>query len=471
MTSLVGTAAHREIREHLAANTDHFLDLLKQWLRIQSIGTVPAHRADVLASAEWLGQRFAHVGFPTVEIWPTPGHPAVYAEWVGPEGAPTVLVYGHHDVQPVDPLEAWDYPPFEPTVVDTEFGPEIRGRGAIDDKGQVAFHLLALMTLLAVTGATQPPLTLKFLVEGEEESGSPHFADLLRANRDRLACDAVLVSDTGIFARDVPSVCVGMRGLIKGELRLTGSQIDLHSGMFGGAVPNPAHVLARLIADLHDADGRVTIPGFYDGIMEPSSLERELLDRLPFASDRFLADSTARAEAGEGGWSTLERIWVRPTAEVNGMWSGYTGAGSKTIVPSQAAAKLSFRTVPGQQQDRIDAGLREWLAARIPAGITYELDFEGSGVRPCLTPMGDPYLQAVVRAMSGALDQEILFTREGGSGPEADLAEILEAPVVFLGLGLPDDRIHAPNEKADVTLLIKGAEAAALLWADLGSLG
>jgi acetylornithine deacetylase/succinyl-diaminopimelate desuccinylase-like protein len=463
------TTEHAEIRAFVAEHTEEFLADLASWLRIPSIGTDPAHAADVQRSAEWLADRLRAVGFPLVQIWPTPGQPAVYAEWLARPGAPTVLVYGHHDVQPVDPLGEWTSPPFEPVIVDSEFGPRLLGRGAIDDKGQVAFQLLGLSAHLAVTGAAAPAVNLKFLIEGEEESGSPHFGDLLRANRDRLACDVVIVSDTGIYSRELPSICIGMRGMVKGEFELRGADVDLHSGSFGGSVPNPAHVLARIVTALHDDDEHVTIPGFYDGVREPDATERELLDRLPFDEVEYLATSTAKALAGEAGWSTLERTGVRPTAEINGMTSGYTGAGHKTIVPSTASAKFSFRLVPNQPIEAITSAFRSWLTAQIPPGISVSLDFIGPGVRPFLTPLGDPMLAAVVRAMAAVFDREVLFTREGGSGPEADLAEVLDAPLIFLGFGLPDDRIHAPNEKADVPLLLKGAEAVALLWSDLGS--
>jgi acetylornithine deacetylase/succinyl-diaminopimelate desuccinylase-like protein len=456
------------VRAHVTGQAEQFVGRLVEWLRIPSISGDPFNAPDVARSAQWLSAELSAHGFAKVEIWETAGLPAVFAEWPSDDaGAPTVLVYGHHDVQPVDPLDLWTTPPFEPT----RDGDRLRGRGSADDKGQVLMHLLGLGAHLAATGRTSPAVNLKLLVEGEEESGSPHFAPLLREHRDRLACDVVVVSDTGMYSADVPSICTGMRGLVNGQVDFHGPDGDLHSGSFGGAVPNPLTELARVLGRLHDESGRVTIPGFYDGVVPLGDRERELLARLPFDETAFLADAQSRATWGEAGFSTLERIWARPTAEVNGMWGGYTGPGHKTIVPSDAHAKISFRLVAGQEPGRVQELVRGWLADQVTAGITVAVEFYGSGVRPCLTPLDDPALQAVQRAMSRAFGREALYTREGGSGPEADLAEVLAAPVVFLGVGVPDDRIHAPNEKVEIPLLLKGAEAIAYLWGELASTG
>ena len=437
---------------------------LDQWLRIPSISADPARAGDVRRNAEWLVAALRRTGFPTVEIWETPGAPAVFAEWPADEPDATVVtVYGHHDVQPVDPEELWERPPFEPTIV----GDELFARGASDDKGQLLFHLLGLRAHLAATGRTSPAVHLKFLVEGEEESGSPHFAALLRERRDRLACDVVVVTDTGMFGRDTPSICTGMRGLADGEIHLHGPDVDLHSGSFGGAVPNPLTVMARLLAALHDDNGVVQLPGFYDDVVPLTARERESFAALPFDEQEFVhGPAQSRATAGEAGYSTLERIWGRPTAEVNGMWGGYTGPGHKTIVPSDAYAKVSFRLVVDQDPEKVQLALTEFVQARVPAGISAEVEFFG-GVRPCLSPLEHPATEAVVRAVSRAFDTGVLLTREGGSGPEADLAEVLEAPLVFLGVGLDEDRIHAPNERVVLPMLYKGAEAAAYLWSEL----
>jgi acetylornithine deacetylase/succinyl-diaminopimelate desuccinylase-like protein len=463
-----------DVRQFIEEHAAEFVGSLSEWLAIPSISADPARHADVGRSADWLRTFLTGTGFPTVEVWPTgepgsPGMPAVFAEWPsGDPAAPVVLVYGHHDVQPVEPLEEWDSPPFEPVQRDGM----LFGRGASDDKGQVLFHALGLRASLASSGATAPPVTIKLLIEGEEESGSPHFADLLRAKRDLLACDVVVVSDTTMWAADVPSMCVGMRGVVDAEISLRGPDRDLHSGSFGGAVPNPLHVMADLLAGLHDADGRVTVPGFYDKVVPLSDAERELISRLPFDENAWLAEAgNSRAAAGEAGYGTLERVWARPTAEINGMSGGHIGAGGKTIVPARANAKLSFRLVADQEPADVIAGLRQYVAEHTPPGIEATVTASGGGVRPSFAPLDSPAVSAGVRAMKRAFGKEILFTREGGSGPEADLADILAAPLVFIAVGLNADRIHAPNERVDMGLLLKGAEAAAYLWDELAAAG
>jgi acetylornithine deacetylase/succinyl-diaminopimelate desuccinylase-like protein len=378
-------------------------------------------------------------------------------------------VYGHHDVQPIDPIELWTSPPFEPVVVPGPDGDRLLGRGASDDKGQVLYHLLGIRANLAVSGRTTPPVNLKILVEGEEESGSTAFTDLLRDKRDRLGCDVIVVSDTGMYGQGATTVCVGMRGMTDCQIDLHGPDVDLHSGSFGGAVPNPLTVMARLLAGLHDAQGRITLPGFYDDIRPLTDRERDLIAKLPFDEAAWLADANSRGTHGEAGYSTLERVWARPTFEVHGVWGGYMGAGHKTIVPSDAHAKISFRLVADQQPLRVQAAFRAYVEANVPAGITAEVHFFGDGVWPYLVPLDDPALRAVARSIGRAFDAEVLFTREGGSGPEADIAEILQAPLVFLGVGLPTDRIHAPDEHAVIPLLLKGAESVAYLWDELAA--
>ena len=463
------------VRAFVEGHRTQLVEELSDWLRIPSISADPEHAGEVARSAEWLAYRLRSAGFPTVEIWPTPGLPAVYAEWPSDDAdAPRVLVYGHHDVQPVDPVELWETAPFEPLLRTTAYGEELVGRGAIDDKGQVYFHVLGLAAHLATTGRTTPAVHLALLIEGEEESGSVHFAELLRDHRDRLACDVVVVSDTGVFGRDTISLCVGMRGLSEVEVDVRGPAGDLHSGSFGGAVPNPVTVLAQMVARLHDADGHVTLPGFYDAVIPLTGRERELFARLPFDEATWLRDAQSSATYGETGFTTLERIWARPTGEVNGLWGGYTGPGGKTIIPSEAHAKFSFRLVAAQDPADVRPAFDAWLEmlreeGTIPDGVEVTARYPRAGVGPFLTPLDHPALQSVTRAMQRSFGTEVLYTREGGSGPQAALAAILEAPVVFLGVGLPDDRIHAPNEKADVEFLLRGAEATAYLWSDLAS--
>ena len=458
-------------REYVEKNVDRLHADLDAWLRIRSISADPGRAGDVRRSAEWLAAAFRRTGFPTVEIWETAGAPAVFAQWPSAEpAAPAVLVYGHHDVQPVDPEELWTTPPFEPTIR----GDELFARGASDDKGQLLFHLLGLEAHLAATGRATPAVTLSFLIEGEEESGSPHFADLLRSRLDRLWSDLIVVTDTGMFGSGVPSICTGMRGALSCQVDFSGPALDLHSGSFGGAVPNPLTALARLVAALHDDDGRVRLPGFYDSVVPLTDHERASFAALPFDEAEWLkVAAQSGAVAGEAGYTTLERIWARPTAEVNGIWGGYTGPGGKTIVPTEAHVKLSFRLVANQDPADVRAGVERFVVAHTPPGIAARLRFEGDGVAPCRTPPDLPALGAVIRAVSRAFDlaeSEILFTREGGSGPEAGLAQIVGAPLVFLGVGLPTDQIHAPNERVLLPMLYKGAESAAYLWSELAAL-
>jgi acetylornithine deacetylase/succinyl-diaminopimelate desuccinylase-like protein len=377
-----------------------------------------------------------------------------------------VLLYGHHDVQPVEPLDEWISPPFEPIERDGR----ILARGGSDDKGQVLFHSLGIRACLAAAGQPAPPVSIKLLVEGEEESGSPHFSDLLRRERERLACDVIVISDTTMWGADVPSMCTSMRGLAETEVTLSGPSRDLHSGSFGGAVPNPLHAMASLLAGLHDPDGRVTVPGFYDKVLPLTDEERELLSRLPFDEKQWLAEAgDSGAATGEKGFSTLERIWARPTAEVNGMWGGHTGPGHKTIIPKAAHAKVTFRLVADQDPAEVGAAFKEYVRANTPAGLEATVTV-GSGVRPCRSPIDSPAVLAGRRAMERAFGREVLFTKEGGSGPEADLADILGAPLVFVAVGLDSDQIHAPNEKIDMSRLLRGAEVSAYLWQELAAI-
>ena len=457
------------VREYVTAHRQDLLDDLDQWLRIPGISAQPEHHDDVARSAEWFADAARRTGFPTVEIWPTAGLPTVYAEWPSDDpDAPVVLVYGHHDVQPVDPLELWNTDPFDPTID----GEVLRARGASDDKGQLLFHLLGIQAHLAATGRTTPAVTLKFLIEGEEESGSPNFEAMLQERRARLDADVVVITDTGMVAENVPSTVTGMRGLAVCTVDFHGPDMDLHSGVFGGAIPNPATAIARLAGALHDENGRVQVPGFYDDVLELTDDERALFARVPVDDAEFLSVTHSRALAGETGFTTLERVGARPTAEVNGLGGGYQGAGGKTIVPSDAFAKLSFRLVANQDPRKIISAVEAFIADHTPEGIVSKVEWEGEGVAPCLVPLDTPAYEALTSAISEAFDGlPVLPTREGGSGPEAAIQTVIGAPLVFLGVGLPDDQIHAPNEKVTVSMLYRGAEAAALLWANFAELG
>ncbi|SDJ32651.1 Acetylornithine deacetylase/Succinyl-diaminopimelate desuccinylase [Frankineae bacterium MT45] len=457
------------VREFIADHRDDLLRDLDEWLRIPGISAQPAHHGDVMRSAQWFAAAATRTGFPTVEVWPTAGMPTVFAEWPSDDpDAPTVVVYGHHDVQPVDPIDLWSSDPFDPTID----GDVLRARGASDDKGQLLFHLLAVRAHLAATGRTSPQVNLKLLIEGEEESGSPNFENLLAERRDRLQCDVVVITDTGMLAADIPSTVTGMRGLVAATVHFHGPDLDLHSGVFGGAVPNPATAIAALVAALHDDGGRVLVPGFYDEVLTLNETERALFAKVPFAEGEFLGVAKSRSLAGESGYSTLERLGARPTAEVNGIGGGYQGDGGKTIVPSDAFAKLSFRLVANQVPATIRRAVDAFVADHTPEGIEARVEWDGDGVAPCLVPLGTPAYEALVAAIAEAFDgAEVLPTREGGSGPEAAIQQALGVPLVFLGVGLPDDQIHAPNEKVNLSMLYKGAEIAATLWARFAAVG
>ncbi len=355
-------------------------------------------------------------------------------------------------------------------------GDVLRARGASDDKGQLLFHLLGVRAHLAATGRDTPAVNLKLLIEGEEESGSPNFEQLLAERRDRLDCDVVVITDTGMIAEDVPSTVTGMRGLVVATLDFHGPDLDLHSGVFGGAVPNPATALARLIAALHDEHGHVQVDGFYDDVLELTAAERELFSRVPSDDVEFLTVTKSRALAGEDGFTTLERVGARPTAEVNGMWGGYMGDGGKTIIPSDAHAKLSFRLVAAQDPARIRAGVEAFIATHTPEGIEARIAWEGDGVEACLVPTRHPGLRRAERRRSARRSTARRYCprAKAAAGPRRRSRRSSAAPLVFLGVGLPDDQIHAPNEKVTLSMLYRGAEIAGLLWqrfADLGKAG
>jgi acetylornithine deacetylase/succinyl-diaminopimelate desuccinylase-like protein len=430
---------------------------LLAWLRIASISADPARAGDVRSSAELCAGFLTDAGMDHVEILETgdgAGLPAVYGDWLhaGPD-APTVLVYGHHDVQPVDPLDEWTSPPFVPVIVDGE----CRARGAIDDKGQALYEIEAARGLLAGHGTL--PVNLKFLIEGEEEVGSPNFEALLRGRADLLAADVVVVSDTGMLAPDLPSATMSMRGLVGFDVALRTATIDLHSGMWGGTVPNAARLASEMVGALHDDHHRVTVPGFYDRVVALSPGEQASLDAQPFDADVFRAQAGGVGYLeGEAGYSPLERIGVRPTAEVVGIHSGYGGPGIKTIVPATAGFKVALRLVPDQRPEEIQAAFQAWVV------VTCE-----GGVAPAVTPIDHPAMAALAGAIEAVWGAPPLWTREGGSGPEEALGRVLAAPVLFLGVGLPDDRIHAPNERMVMAQFWRGLLAAGELLVRLGA--
>jgi len=459
------TATDRAFEDFLAARADERLESYKDLVRIPSISALPEHAPDCRRAAEWIAADLERIGMEHVEVAETGGHPLVYADWLHAAGGPTVLVYCHYDVQPVDPLELWTSPPFEPIVV----GDRILGRGVADDKGQLHLHLRATEALLATRGGL--PINLRFVFEGEEESSSVNLDRWLRANRDRLDADFALISDTGFFEGNIPSITIALRGMMYAQVDVTGTEVDLHSGGYGGAVENPANALARIIAGLKDEDGRILVPGFYDDVVELTSDERRLMAELPFDEDAYLARLGLPALHGEVGYTTLERRGARPTLDVNGLWGGFQGEGSKTIIPAHAHAKISCRLVSDQDPDRIFAAFRDHVLAIAPAGVRVDVRKLGGG-RPSLTPIDHPATQAAARALEATFGRAPVYIREGGSIPVcATFEEALELPVVLLGFDPPDQRAHAPNEWMDLGNYETGIRTVARMWDEVAAVG
>ena len=438
--------------QYASDHAGRFVEELKAWLRIPSVSTDPAHAPQVRQAADWLADNLRDIGVETVEVVPTDGHPVVYAEHHASDDAPTVLVYGHYDVQPPDPIELWDSPPFEPVEKDGK----LVARGAADDKGQAFMHVKAAEALLASGG---PPVNLKFLVEGEEENGSVHLPGFLREHKDRLAADVVLVSDTSLFAPGVPSIAYGLRGLAYVEVTLQGPKKDLHSGVYGGGVANPINALARMIADLHDGDHRVTVEGFYDDVQDLTDDERQQYAALPFDEAAWKDEAGVSQTLTEKGYSVLEGTSGRPTLDCNGIWGGYTGEGAKTVLPAKASAKISCRLVPDQTPDDITDKLRRHFEAHTPGTMTLTFtDLHGGhGV---IVDTTAPAMQAAATALEAVFGQTPHFTREGGSIPVvADFKKILGLDTVLMGFGLDSDSIHSPNEEFGLDRFHQGIEA------------
>lgn len=423
------------------------LDALFEFLSIPSVSTDPAHKEDVRRAAFWLKGRLEALGF-QVEVAETPGHPVVFAEKRVSAQAPTLLIYGHYDVQPPEPLELWETPPFAPTLKEGR----IYARGASDDKGQIYAHIAAVEALGEALG-----VNVKFLIEGEEEIGSPHLPDFVRENRDRLEADVILVSDGAMFAPKTPTLTYGLRGLVYLEVLLEGAARDLHSGVYGGAAPNPLQALGWMVAQLKGEDHRVRIPGFYDRVRPVSEEEKALWPRVD--EEAFKQSIGLQALWGEAEHSLLERLWSRPTLDLNGVYGGFQGKGSKTVIPAQAGFKFSMRLVPDQDPHEIAALAETYLKAIAPPGIRVRVVRHGLG-RPVLTDPQSPPMRLAAEALEEVWGRRPVYTREGGSIPiVADLVEVLKAPVVLMGFGLHDDNLHAPNEKLDLLNFEKGIEA------------
>ncbi len=427
--------------EHAQAHRAQALDELKALLRIPSVSTLPAHREDIRRAAEWLQAHLSGIGLEHAQLVETGGHPVVYADWLGAPDAPTVLVYGHYDVQPVDPEDLWDTPPFEPTVK----GDDLFARGASDDKGQTFAHVKAVEAYLRTQGAL--PVNVKFLIEGEEEIGSKHLKRTLQENAELFRADACVISDSHILGPERPSIVYGLRGMVYGEIAVTGPSHDLHSGSYGGGVHNPLQALCEVLAQLHDGQGRVTIPGFYERVRDLPADERDALNALKLSDEDFLQESGAPATWGEAGYSTRERLGARPTLEIHGIRGGFTGEGAKTVIPAQALAKVSMRLAAHQSGAEIARLFEEHVKALAPDTVRVQVNVLQTA-DPALTDRNDPAVQAAARAYEASFGAPPVYMLEGGSIPVVEtLQKLYDLPVVLMGFGLPDDRLHSPNEK------------------------
>ena len=449
--------------DFIHTHRDRYVDELKTWLAIPSISALPEYAADVRRAAEWAAAEATRVGLNEVRLVETPGNPVVYGEWLGAPGAPTILFYGHYDVQPVDPLDLWQSPPFEAAVRDGE----IFARGAADDKGQVFMHFKAIEAHMKQAGRL--PVNVKMILEGEEEVGSSNLDAFIRGNRDLLGAHVVVISDTSMFARGVPSLCYGLRGLAYLQINVRGSKTDLHSGQFGGALANPAFVLAQLLTQMKDRGGRIKIPGFYEDVRALGDQERAEFKKLPFNETRFRKELGAPKLFGESGYTTLERLSARPTFEVNGLLSGFTGEGAKTVLPATAMAKVSMRLVPDQDPDKIAQLFTDYVKKIAPKTVEIEV-VKMHGGKPWMATLDNPYVVAAGRAIEQGFGKAPVFMREGGSIPVvATFQDVLGVPSVLFGVGLPDDRIHAPNEKLDLGNFHNGVIASAVLYEEIAA--
>lgn len=450
-----------QVLAYLSSGQPRFVEELKAFLRIPSVSTHPHHREDVKRCAEFLAAELRRIGMKRVDCVPTNGHPIVYAEWLEAPGKPTVLLYGHYDVQPAEPFELWETPPFEPTVR----GDNLFARGATDDKGQVWLHVKALEAHLAKTGRL--PVNVKLLIEGEEEVSSRHLDGYIDDHISELKADVVVISDTGMYDYEQPSICYGLRGLAYMEIRIEGPNKDLHSGGFGGSVANPLNTLSGIIAQLIDTDGRITVPGFYDDVVPLSDQERRAFATLPFNEEAYGERLGVGELMGEKGYSTLERIWARPTLDVNGLLGGFTGEGSKTVLPSKGMAKVSMRLVPNQDPARIADAFEAYIKRLAPPTVKVEVIRHGTG-KPILTPTNHPAVRAAANAMEKAFGKTPVYTREGGTIPVvATFKEKLGLPTVLMGFGLPDCDAHAPNEKFNLKNYERGIVSAAWFYKEL----
>lgn len=450
--------------DYARQNYPRFLSELKTFLRIPSVSTLPEHKSDVAAAAAWLAEEMKRIGLEHVEVIRTEGHPLVYGDWLHATGKPTALCYGHYDVQPPDPLDEWKSPPFEPT----ERNGNLYARGAVDDKGQMYIHIKALESLFKAHSG-KLPINVRVILEGEEEVGGEQIARFVREHPERLKADFALVSDTELFAPELPTLCVGLRGMIYTEIEARGAMVDLHSGMYGGAAPNPFIALAQIITQLKDSSGRILIPGFYDDVEAPSADELKAWKQLPFDEEHYRKTEVGSPVlTGEPGYSVLERTWARPTLDVHGMPGGFIGAGAKTVIPAKAVAKVSMRLVPNMMPEKTFAQYKSYVQSLTPAGITLDVRLIHSG-EAIVIGTDNPYIEAATRALRQVWNKDTVFIRGGGSIPiVGDFERHLKIPSVMMGFGLPDDNLHAPNEKFHLANFYRGIESVIAFFEELG---
>jgi acetylornithine deacetylase/succinyl-diaminopimelate desuccinylase-like protein len=454
--TLIGMDKMKDVLKYIESEKDRYLSELITFLKIPSISGLKEHNKDTARAAEWLTDHLKNIGIESARMFETDGHPIVYGEWLNLPNAPTVLIYGHYDVQPVDPLELWSSKPFDPIIKDGK----IWGRGTSDDKGQVFTHIKSIEAFLKIAGKL--PLNIKLLIEGEEEAGSSHLEGFIRENREMLAADAVLISDTEWFADGIPSICYALRGIAFVEVKVIGPNRDLHSGTFGGAVDNPINVLCSMINKLKSNAGVIQIPGFYDDVSELTQEEREGFKELPFDEEKYMKDLGVKALNGEIGYTTLERTWARPSLDINGIKGGFIGEGAKTVLPSHASAKISMRLVPDQDPKDISYKIATFLKQIAPKTVKVEVNLLHGG-KPVIAPRDHNAVKAGMAALEEAFGKKAVFMREGGSIPITEVfSSVLGAPSVLMGLGLPGDNIHSPNENFDLENFYGGITASAI---------